>query len=103
MASYQTLVMMGEVALEMAGMAIGGVMSAAAVSVKLGSEEGHARESVVSHGLPGFRFPGDPGKTINWCRYVDDLLAGSLGLCCSCMVSHLQGVFEEPLSVVFHF
>eukprot|EP00959_Pyramimonas_sp_CCMP1952_P279865 5851208-Pyramimonas_sp.AAC.1 len=62
----------------MAGMAIGGATSAAAVSVKLGSEEGRARDGVVTPGLPGFQFPGDPKKTINWSRYVDDILAGSL-------------------------
>ena len=101
MASYQTLVMMGDVALEMAGMAIGGVMSAAAVSVKLGSEEGKARHPHEFPGLPSFRFHGDPQKAVNWSRYVDDLLAGSFILCCSCIFSHLQGVFEEPLSLVF--
>eukprot|EP00959_Pyramimonas_sp_CCMP1952_P316163 6617330-Pyramimonas_sp.AAC.1 len=44
MASYQTLVKMGKVALERAGITIGGVMSTATVSVELGSEEGRPRE-----------------------------------------------------------
>ena len=87
-ATTLTLVVLAGMVLEMTGLSIGGVMSSAAVSVRLAAEESE--------------FVSDSGheKHMDWLRYVDDMLSMSFVMCCGCQVRVLQKVFQEKLSVV---
>ena len=83
-----TLVVLSGMVLQMTGLSIGGVMSSAAVSVRLAAEETLAT-SALGH-----------EKHMDWLRYVDDMLSMSFVLCCACQVQVLQRVYQEKLSVV---
>ena len=83
-----TLVVLSGMVLQMTGLSIGGVMSSAAVSVRLAAEETLAT-SALGH-----------EKHMDWLRYVDDMLSMSFVLCCACLVQVLQRVYQEKLSVV---
>ena len=87
---------------ELLGLSIGGVMSAAAVSVCLGDEEARVvlQESQVP-GFPHFESSDELLRSIFWLRYVDDLLAISRQFCSSCLERFFRNVYCEPLSVVF--
>ena len=87
-ATTLTLVVLAGMVLEMTGLSIGGVMSSAAVSVRLAAEESE--------------FTSDSGheKHMDWLRYVDDMLSMSFVMCCECQIRVLQKVFQEKLSVV---
>ena len=87
---------------ELLGLSIGGVMSAAAVSVCLGDEEARVvlQESQVP-GFPHFESSDELLRSIFWLRYVDDLLAISRQFCSSCLERFFHNVYCEPLSVVF--
>ena len=82
------------------GLAIGGILSSAAVSVVLGYEEALVLEG--SRQIPGFPMSGKEAvlRRIFWCRYVDDLLAFSFCYCPSCIGAFASQVYAEKLSVV---
>eukprot|EP00959_Pyramimonas_sp_CCMP1952_P385234 8073664-Pyramimonas_sp.AAC.1 len=65
-------------------------MSSAAVSVRLGAEELIDRYAHDRHRNQGFLFPGDPRAEINWSRYVDDIMSGSVTHCCDCVQKYLE-------------
>ena len=74
----------GNLVVELDGMSIGGVMSNAAVSTRFAFEESF-----------------NPHRgTIDWLRYVDDVLGFSRCMCGSCLQSFFQGLYSEPVSLV---
>ena len=82
------------------GIAIGGVMSSACVSVALGAAE-FRWLSLNHHRRLSYPIGQYPVRSvISWRRYVDDLCAGSRRFCKSCLFQFVSGAFGMRLSAV---
>ena len=80
-------------------MSIGGVLSAAAVAVRLAGEE----QGFLAAGGSALSDPAlavIQKKDVGAARYVDDILACSRGVCSVCVGRCFQGVYSEKLSTV---
>ena len=86
----QSLVVFLGLVFQLAGLPIGGVLSGAAVGVRLGAEESRFIAAGQTETLRRHRFVRAwPGKTIRWKRYVDDLCAASHTHCSECILAFL--------------
>ena len=100
-ASLMTLAVLGDVVAEMSGVAIGGTMSSAAVSVALAGEEHVFEGNADLLREHGFHIGAGPlSLFISFRRYVDDIIAASRHYCGHCLEYAIRLCYSAPLSLV---
>ena len=83
---------------EMQGMAIGGVMSSACVTIHLFMSE-YKRISSLRPGNTEFPFVGASIlSAVSWLRYVDDVIAASTVYCSVCIDAFVRSTYAEAIS-----
>ncbi len=85
----------------MRGLAIGGTMSSAAVSLHLADEEATFLDKLGDRAATGFPTDLLRRTWLAWKRYVDDILMVSRSVCGECLLQAARMCYAEALSVTY--